>query len=64
MAAPGYVTLICPPGAEQGPVSHGPFGWECCRDPAYPGRRFLVDVPEYCADHFCRGAGGFVRLEQ
>jgi hypothetical protein len=60
MPAPGFVTLVAPPGSEQGPVAHGARGWECYRDPGNP-HRWLVDVPAAVAPYFCAGRG-FVLL--
>ena len=55
-----WVTLIAPRGAEQAPVSHGQFGYDCYPDPTHP-HRWLVDVPDYTEASFCNGVGGFVR---
>jgi hypothetical protein len=62
MAAPGYVTLIAPSGADQGPVSYGAFGFICYRERGTTGR-LLVDVPDYTAHYFCDTGAGFVRAD-
>jgi hypothetical protein len=59
----GLVTLRCPPGAQDGAISHGstqyiPYRADH-RDPMSP---WLVDVPREAAFHLCRNAG-FVQLE-
>jgi hypothetical protein len=58
-AADGFITLIAPPGAETGAISHGdrefrPYRADH-RDAASP---WLVDVPAEAAQHLCR-KGGF-----
>jgi hypothetical protein len=63
MPAPGFVTLVAPPGAREGMVAHGGRGWECYRDRTNPAR-WLVDVPADVAPYFCNGVGGFVLLER
>jgi hypothetical protein len=49
------VTLLCPPGAEQAPVSHGDVGYRAYladhRDPLSP---WYVDLPRSISDHFLR----------
>jgi hypothetical protein len=61
-AAQGLVTLICPPGAETAPISHGALAWEAYRESG-PGRgRWLVDVPGEVA-HFLCWNGGFAPLD-
>jgi hypothetical protein len=45
LTAPGLMTLICPPGTEWAPISHGRTAYEAYREHG-PGRgRWLVDVP-------------------
>jgi hypothetical protein len=63
MPAPGFATLICPPGAEQAMVSFGECGYRpYMNDPADSETMWLVDVPMQHADAFCR-TGGFKLLE-
>jgi hypothetical protein len=56
-AAEPLLTLLCPPGAEGGPISHGPIGYRAYladhRDPLSP---WHVDVPKTVAWHLL-GAG-------
>jgi hypothetical protein len=54
-AVTGDVVLVCPPGAENGPISHGPVGYEAWHD--HDLKLWLVRVPAAAAVHFCRGAG-------
>jgi len=54
------ITLICPPGAESAPISHGDRAFEPYRENGRTGR-WLVDVPPEAALHFCWNAG-FLRL--
>jgi hypothetical protein len=63
MPAPGFVTLICPPGAEQATVSFGEFGYRpYMANPQDPQTKWHVDVPVQHAEGFCR-TGGFKLLE-
>jgi len=56
---PDFVTLACPPGAENALVSFGDKGWEPYRERAGDRRsRWLVDVSRAVAHHFI-GVGGF-----
>jgi hypothetical protein len=53
----GFLRLVCPPGAENGLVSHGQHGYECFREHG-PGRgRWLCDVPAEAARHLCWNGG-------
>ena len=55
-----YVVLICPPGAEAAPISHGPVSYQAFpEEPGNAHSRWLVRVPRFAAYHFCR-VGGFV----
>jgi hypothetical protein len=57
------VTLICPPGAESAPISHGPTAyWAYPEVPGSGNGRFLVRVPKYVSFHLLR-VGGFTLLE-
>ena len=51
--------LVCPPGAEDGLISHGTVAYPPFRadhtDPDNP--IWLVDVPPEVAVHFCHNAG-------
>jgi hypothetical protein len=59
----GWVTLVCPLGAENGKISHGAVAYEPYReDIENPRSRWLVKVPKFAAIHFCR-VGGFVLIE-
>jgi hypothetical protein len=59
MADEDFVTLLCPPGAEQGPVSFGEVGYRAYPfDPRAAATPWLVDVPREIAGHFLR-TGGF-----
>jgi hypothetical protein len=59
-AGDGWVTLVCPLGAESGKISFGDRCWEPYReDIENPRSRWLVRVPAgEVAHHFCR-IGGF-----
>jgi len=63
-AADDSVILVCPPGANEGKISHGDRCWEPYReDVENPRSRWLVRVPRgEVAYHFCR-IGGFYPLE-
>jgi hypothetical protein len=54
------VVLCCPPGAQDGKISHGRECWEPYREDIRDRRsRWLVRVPRgIVAYHFCR-VGGF-----
>lgn len=52
-----FVTLVCPPGAELAPISHGAIGYEAYRELGRSGL-WLVDVPREAAAPLCR-VGGF-----
>ena len=57
------VLLICPPGAQDGKISHGDRCWEPYReDIEDPHSRWLVRVPRHVSFHLCR-VGGFSPLE-
>jgi len=57
------VLLICPPGAQDGKISHGARCWEPYReDIENPHSRWLVLVPRDVAYHLCR-VGGAAPLE-
>jgi hypothetical protein len=57
------VILVCPPGAQDGKISHGDVAYEPYReDIDNPRSRWLVRVPRAAAIHFCR-TGGFSLLE-
>jgi hypothetical protein len=61
--AEDLITLILPPGAEAGKVSHGDREWIPYRlDHTDPGSKWAVEVPKNVAYHLCR-VGGFVLLE-
>ncbi len=53
-----FVTLVCPPGAESAPISHGAEGFEAYREHGHGGGRWLVDVPIEAVDRLTR-VGGF-----
>jgi hypothetical protein len=64
MPAPGFVTLICPMGAESNFVSHGHHGYRAyLADPQDPESKWRVDVPLQASIPLCE-KGGFRRLEQ
>jgi hypothetical protein len=56
--AEGWVTLVCPRGAERELASHGEYGYV-----PYPARdsagrlHYLVPVPTEYARYWCNGAG-------
>jgi hypothetical protein len=61
--ADGMVILICPPGAQDGKISHGDREFLPYReDHTDPHSRWLVVVPKEAAIHFCR-IGGFQLLK-
>jgi hypothetical protein len=63
MPAPGWVTLICPMGAEQAMVSHHDRGYRpYMENPALVDTAWLVDVPVHASVHLC-DKGGFQRWE-
>lgn len=50
--------LILPPGAEDAPVSHGKDCFPQYReDTKDPNTRWLVEVPDHAAQHFCLNGG-------
>jgi hypothetical protein len=50
-----FLTLQCPPGAEQGTVSHGGTGYRAyLADHRDPNSAWHVDVPRDIAIHFIR----------
>lgn len=53
-----FVTLICPPGAIDGEISHGDHAYRPHRDPDDPDGPWLVRVPSEAALYFLR-QGGF-----
>jgi hypothetical protein len=54
---PVFMRLVCPPGAEGGPISHGQFGYEAFREHG-PGRgKWVVDVPTEAARYLCWNGG-------
>jgi hypothetical protein len=55
MPGQGDVTLVCPPGAEGGAISHGGQSFEAWHD--HRLNRWLVRVPFEVAHHFCWNAG-------
>jgi hypothetical protein len=55
-AVEGFVTLVCPPGAADAPISHGDRAFEPYREFGRSGR-WLVDVPREAARYF--SVGGF-----
>ena len=58
-----WVILVCPPGAETAPISHGDREFLPYREVhTDPHSRWLVVVPKEAAIHFCR-TGGFRLLE-
>ena len=63
MAAPGWVTLICPTGAEAAAISHGPIGYRAyMANPADPETRWLVELPMHASVPLLE-RGGFRRLD-
>jgi len=52
-----WVTLQCPPGAENAPISHGAVSYRAYRVHK-ASDVWLVDVPREVAFHLCR-TGGF-----
>jgi hypothetical protein len=53
-----YVILICPPGAESAPISHGAQSYHCWReDHRDAASRWLVAVPLEVARHLTWNAG-------
>jgi predicted phosphoadenosine phosphosulfate sulfurtransferase len=58
MTDDGFVTLICPPGAEQGAISQGATSWEPWHDHA--SGKWLVRVPSEVARHFTWNAGFYL----
>ncbi|HEY3909261.1 MAG TPA: hypothetical protein VGM07_05160 [Stellaceae bacterium] len=55
------VTLVCPPGAADAPISHGDRAFEPFREGGDRHGRWLVDVTAEAAIYFCR-TGGFRRV--
>jgi hypothetical protein len=55
---PGFLRLVCPPGAEQAPISYGEFGYEAFRERSGDrGSKWLCDVPAEAARHLCWNGG-------
>jgi hypothetical protein len=52
----GWLTLRCPPGAENAPVSHGAESFRVYREKK-DNDVWLVDVPKEAAFHLCRNGG-------
>jgi hypothetical protein len=60
-----FLTLQCWPGAEQGPISHGQFGYRAyLADPRDPNSAWHVDVPREVAIHFIRAGFRLIGLAQ
>jgi hypothetical protein len=58
-----YVVLICPPGAETAPISHGPVGYQAYpEEPGNAHSRWLVKVPRHVS-FYLREKGGFWPLD-
>jgi hypothetical protein len=58
-----WVVLVCPPGAQDAPISHGDVAYAPYReDIEDPHSRWLVKVPPHVSVPLCR-VGGFFRLE-
>jgi hypothetical protein len=57
--AMGFVNLVCPSGAENGPVSHGAIGWEAFPVRHRNQRLWLVRVPMHVYRHFTDHGAGF-----
>ena len=55
MADDGFVTLVCPAGAWDAPISQGAVAYEPWHD--QKTGLHLVRVPEEAARHFCWNAG-------
>jgi hypothetical protein len=51
----GFVTLVCPPGSWDAPISQGTVAYEPWHDHA--SGKWLVRVPEDAAQHVCFNAG-------
>jgi hypothetical protein len=65
MAKDGWVTLICPPGAQDGLISHGDRSFHAYRaDHTDPQSHWLVDVPEGEVAYHMTRTGGFVRVSE
>jgi hypothetical protein len=63
MEAEALVTLLCPPGAADAPISHGTVGYEAYRGRLPDGERcWLVDVPAEVAQSLIRA--GFKLLNE
>jgi hypothetical protein len=53
-----FVTLICPPGAQDAPISEGTTAYTPFPEtPGDPRSRWLVCVPQGVAMHLCWNAG-------
>jgi hypothetical protein len=52
------VVLICPPGSEQAPISHGPDGYWAWHH--QETNHWLVRVPAWTVEYFCHRGAGFV----
>jgi hypothetical protein len=57
----GFITLLCSPGAELAPISHGARSFEPYREHGRTGR-WVVDVPPEAAGPLVR-VGGFRLLD-
>jgi hypothetical protein len=57
--AVGFVNLVCPSGAENGPVSHGEQAWEAFRATHRGRRLWLVRIPVHIYRHFVDSGAGF-----
>jgi hypothetical protein len=55
-ASDDLVTLVCPPGAELAPISHGDGAFTPWREHGDHGI-WLVRVPREVARHFCWNGG-------
>jgi hypothetical protein len=55
----GFINLVCPSGAENGPVSHGGQSWEAFRATHRGRRLWLVRVPTHVYRHFVDHGTGF-----
>jgi hypothetical protein len=51
-----WVTLVCPPGAELAPISHGDRCYEPYREDIHKHSRWLVEVPKHVAIHLSGSA--------
>jgi hypothetical protein len=57
----GWLTLVCPPGAQDGKISEGAEEFVPYRENHLnPSSRWLVRVPRHVAQHLCWNAGFYV----